>query len=129
MVDMNITKIYDLEPKESKILQEHNKTIITAMQNIITSQYRQQFYYNAEKHLKNSVEILMHPFNQSYLKNTILSFELLDFLVNLFISQGDYSKHGLTCGVNSSHDILMPRIDSSGNKYLICPTCGYIQKL
>lgn len=126
---MNITKIYNLEPKESARLKELNVTITTSFKNIIEPQYRERFYYNADKHVKFAVELLMLPFNQSYLENTTMTFEELDVFINYLVYQSDFTKHPLTCGRNSEHQLLMPRMDHNKEKYLICPTCGYIQPL
>ena len=35
--------------------------------------------------------------------------------------------HPLTCGVNSQHENLVPRMTTSGICVLVCPTCGYVQ--
>jgi len=126
---MDITKIYDLSSKEDKRLKETNDTIIKSMDNIIKKQYQEKYFYNADKHLSYAIALLMLPFNQSYLRNTILTFDELDYFMGMIIRQTDYTIHPLTCGKDSNHALLVPRLDHNKNKYIICPTCGYVQQL
>lgn len=50
-----------------------------------------------------------------------------EFFYNIVKTQCNPYFHPLTCGVDSNHELLVPRMDYQGNKYLICPTCGYVQ--
>ena len=51
-----------------------------------------------------------------------------DFFIRVYSHQCLACMHPLTCGVGGgSHDILVPRINSLGDLYMVCPTCGWIQ--
>lgn len=49
------------------------------------------------------------------------------FFINTILSQCNPMTHALTCGINSEHALLIPRIHHDNRCYLVCPTCGYIQ--
>jgi hypothetical protein len=57
--------------------------------------------------------------------NTIDYFK--QFIIQVIVSQCHPYSHSLTCGINSEHASLVPRITKSGVLYLVCPSCGYIQ--
>jgi len=50
--------------------------------------------------------------------------ELMD-AITWYQQQGD--SHPLTCGIDSRHDLLVPRIDGN-DVVLVCPTCGNVQQ-
>ena len=49
------------------------------------------------------------------------------FLIKTVLHQLNPYVHQMTCGVNSNHDYLIPRIMQNDTPYLVCPTCGYVQ--
>jgi hypothetical protein len=49
------------------------------------------------------------------------------FFIRITTHQCNFSTHQLTCGVDSNHKFMVPRITEAGIPYLICPTCGYAQ--
>ena len=54
--------------------------------------------------------------------------EFKEFCINTISHQCWANMHPLTCGIGGgSHGLLEPRITDSGQKYLVCPTCGWIQ--
>lgn len=51
-----------------------------------------------------------------------------NFCVSIMTHQGSMNVHPLTCGVNSNHALLVPRIIlPEATHILVCPTCGYVQ--
>lgn len=50
-----------------------------------------------------------------------------EFLIRIATHQCMSWVHPLTCGVSSSHKLLVPKFDYGGMPYLICPTCGMVQ--
>lgn len=72
------------------------------------------------------------PFNKAYSAYLplITYNRFRDFCVSMFAHQGSICIHPLTCGVDSSHELLVPRIIISDNLHVIvCPTCGYVQPM
>ncbi len=54
--------------------------------------------------------------------------EFKEFCINTISRQCWANMHPLTCGIGGgTHALLEPRITDSGQKYLVCPTCGWIQ--
>ena len=53
--------------------------------------------------------------------------EFKSFFIATITHQCNHWTHGLTCGVDSNHALLVPRIDSMNKCYLICPSCGWVQ--
>jgi hypothetical protein len=52
------------------------------------------------------------------------------FCADIFAHQGSIAVHPLTCGVDSNHELLVPRLIFYENKHvLVCPTCGYVQPM
>lgn len=49
------------------------------------------------------------------------------YFIGAIVSNCNPYSHGLTCGVDSDHLALVPRITKMGAVYFVCPTCGYIQ--
>lgn len=49
------------------------------------------------------------------------------FCEQIFETQANTHCYGFSCGVDSAHASLVPRITSGGNFVLVCPTCGYVQ--
>lgn len=74
---------------------------------------------------------IVNEFNKRYIppktKTKVEVFE--KFCNEIFTIQATphpYSQH-LTCGVDSEHACLVPRITTGGVCVLVCPTCGYVQ--
>lgn len=69
--------------------------------------------------------------NSDFNKNWVLDPYFYDafryYFVGAIVSNCNPMSHGLTCGVDSNHAALVPRITNMGAIYLICPSCGYIQ--
>jgi hypothetical protein len=70
------------------------------------------------------------PFNREY--TAYLTCEqyarFKQFCISILSHQTSQRIHPLTCGVNSSHELLVPRITLSDYVHvLVCPTCGYVQ--
>lgn len=66
------------------------------------------------------------PFNKEWECNPDRIDMFKDFCISIITHQCMSNMHPLTCC--SDHEILVPRIDFTGECYLVCPTCGYIQK-
>lgn len=49
------------------------------------------------------------------------------FCDQIFETQSNSRCYGFSCGVDSEHLALVPRITTSGVCVLVCPTCGYVQ--
>jgi len=49
------------------------------------------------------------------------------FFIRIAIQQCNYSTHQFTCGIDSGHAFLVPRITPNGTRYLVCPICGYAE--
>ncbi len=45
---------------------------------------------------------------------------------NIENHQANSHVHPLTCGVDSRHEVLVPK-EVNGKVVLVCPTCGYLQ--
>lgn len=72
------------------------------------------------------------PFNKEYTAYlTLEEYEKFkNFAVNILAHQSSVSVHPLTCGVDSNHELLVPRITLTDNLHVIvCPTCGYVQPM
>ena len=71
------------------------------------------------------------PFNKDF--SAYLTLEQYEkfksFVVGILSHQTSSRVHPLTCGVNSSHEILVPRITIDNSHVLVCPTCGYVQPM
>lgn len=52
--------------------------------------------------------------------------EFKNFFIKIISHQANPFRHSLTCGVNSEHSLLLPRIFNH-TLCLICPTCLCIQ--
>ena len=64
--------------------------------------------------------------NWNILPRQYVTFE--KFFISVVAHQCNVNVHQLTCGVDSMHQALQPRITRYDDKcYLICPTCGYVQ--
>jgi hypothetical protein len=75
---------------------------------------------NIKKYIKEYLEM---SFNS---KNTSADKNLEDLLITYAARQCSPHMHPMTCGVNSQHDLLVPRLVGH-DVYLVCPTCGYLQ--
>ena len=71
-------------------------------------------------HLNSQINIAW-SFSESQAK------EFKNFFISTIISQCNPWTHGLTCGIDSNHALLVPRIDSQNKCYLLCPSCGWVQ--
>jgi hypothetical protein len=76
-----------------------------------------------EKEIDNYIN---SDFNEKW--NSPLNDNFKGFFISIIVSQCHPYAHGLTCGVDSAHSALVPRITSNGKTYLVCPTCGFIQE-
>jgi hypothetical protein len=86
------------------------------------------FAKKSDEHIRTLVEKwFLLPYNVSYTLSCDQYDKFQYFLINVVAHQLNNSVHPLTCGVDSSHALLVPRIDYNNNNYLICPTCCYIQ--
>jgi len=51
------------------------------------------------------------------------------FSISLMAHQASRAIHPLTCGVDSNHELLVPRMTLSDHMHVyVCPTCGYVQE-
>ncbi len=77
---------------------------------------------NIKKYLKKYIEM---PFNALHMCGKTDK-NLEDLLIGYAATQCNNNQHPMTCGVNSQHELLVPRLSGS-NVFLVCPTCGYLQ--
>jgi hypothetical protein len=68
-------------------------------------------------------------FNKNWTLNPYLYDAFKSYFIGAIVNNCNPMSHGLTCGVDSNHAALVPRITSLGAIYLVCPTCGYIQSI
>lgn len=68
-------------------------------------------------------EYLDMPFNKDHTK---VDKNQEDLLITYAARQCRPDCHPMTCGVNSQHHLLVPRLIGH-DVYLVCPTCGYLQ--
>ena len=67
--------------------------------------------------------------NDEWNFNPTLTDQFKDFFIRVCNNQCHQDVPNLTCGVGGeAHQLLVPRIHISGECYLVCPTCGWIQK-
>ena len=66
-------------------------------------------------------------FNLAWTFSETQSQEFKKFFIATVVHQCNPWTHGLTCGIDSEHALLVPRIDSENKCYLICPSCGWVQ--
>jgi hypothetical protein len=88
--------------------------------------------YNDE-YIKKEINKSIHwwlilPFNENWQIPKGQEDNFKDFFIRIASHQLMKNMHPLTCGVNSNHDSLFPRINSNGDCLLVCSDCGYIQK-
>jgi hypothetical protein len=76
---------------------------------------------------KEVYEYVNSQFNENW-EYSKYSEEFKQFFINTIVNQCNPRTHGLTCGVNSEHAMLVPRVSYNYNPYLVCPTCGWIQE-
>jgi hypothetical protein len=76
-----------------------------------------------------SEQCIINDFNRKFqLPKSSEFYEKFEkFCDQIFEHQCNCSVHPLTCGVDSSHLDLVPRITTKGALVLVCPTCGYVQ--
>lgn len=87
------------------------------------------FLNKPEKAIRKALDdYLAIPFNEAYEPPNFHQKEFLNYFVYVATHQINSAVHPLTCGTDSSHEILVPRMDYQGNGYLVCPTCGYVQQ-
>jgi uncharacterized Zn-finger protein len=87
------------------------------------------FLSRSEKEIGKSLDDYINiPFNVAYEPPGIFKKEFLEYFIYVANHQVNSAVHPLTCGTNSNHELLVPRLDYQGNGYLICPTCGYVQQ-
>jgi hypothetical protein len=72
-------------------------------------------------------ELINHPFNVNYYISEQRYQEHKDFFLEFLAHQSNNTYHPMTCGIKSSHDLLLPRLTEQGEHCYICPTCGYVQ--
>ena len=114
-----------------KVPQEWIEEIVTGLKHHMN--YFITFHINKDvpdsRYYEAIQEFLNTPFNNCWEIPHKLEDSFKDFFVSILTHQFNIGMHPLTCGVGGgSHDILVPRIHISGECYLICPTCGWIQK-
>lgn len=76
---------------------------------------------------KELIEYINLPINKSWDIPIGQKSDFKKFFIDTICSQINPFTHGLTCGINSEHALLVPRIHYDNRGYLVCPTCGYIQ--
>lgn len=96
----------------------------------IKSRIHEKYIYN--KHCFPNIvseENIVNDFNRKFEldKNSKFKEKFDKFCDQIFEQQTNCSVHPLTCGVDSSHLNLVPRITTKGILVLVCPTCGYVQ--
>jgi hypothetical protein len=80
------------------------------------------------KRIEKEVEAYInHPFNANWELPSHQEEDFKEFFISTLLNQTNPLTHGLTCGVDSQHYLLVPRMDYRNKCYLICPTCGHIQ--
>jgi hypothetical protein len=98
--------------------------------NRIKTQIEEQYAYT-----KNCFPVVMdasaivNDFNRKYVPpKTKTDYAIFEkFCFQIFTMQANPYAHQLTCGVDSEHACLVPRITTGGVCVLVCPTCGYVQ--
>lgn len=74
--------------------------------------------------IKNIIDMQL---NKGWVLQPSLHRYFKDFFIKIISHQTNPFTHMLTCGVNSKHSLLLPRISDNHTLYLVCPTCGWIQ--
>lgn len=72
---------------------------------------------------------LDYSFNDEWEIPKGLEEQYKQFFINILTHQLNVSIHPYTCGINSNHTDLVPRISYDSECFLVCPDCGYIQKM
>lgn len=96
--------------------------------NLFDSYTGKSLYSYRKSNIRGEIDIFFSsPFNKSWICPINQVEKFIPFAIQIISHQLDISYHPLTCGVDSGHKNLVPRITYEGNFFIICPTCGYIQ--
>lgn len=103
---------------------------VIAAKTLFDKNKEKTFYsHDLTTYTENVLEYIKSDFNSNWWldRKHVDNESIKSFILGIIIHQCDPFIHPLTCGVDSGHDLLVPRVDCNGNKYLICPSCGYVQ--
>jgi len=71
---------------------------------------------------------IFSPFNAKWEIPVGVDDYFKEFFINITLAQLNPYMHPLTCGVDSNHKDLFPRITYTKECLLVCADCGYVQK-
>jgi hypothetical protein len=96
--------------------------------NLFISYDGKSFYSHLKSNIRSEIDIFFsNPFNKNWICPINQVEIFVPFAINVISHQLDHSYHPLTCGTNSEHYYLVPRLTEDSKLLLVCPTCGYLQ--
>lgn len=103
--------------------------IVDAIFNNILNNRFSEILSVSDDDIKVSIESYVYnDFNMKYKVSPKYTEKYNGLLISVASHQCNHQIHPLTCGVDSNHELLCPRITYNGSYMLVCPTCGYIQE-